>query len=165
MNAERRTPQLFLYGSLLTGTPDRRLNKRMRRLLRRAPVAMIRARLYNLGRYPGVVFSTGTTDRVYGRVIGVGDPRLLLQLDRYEEYRIDDPAGSEFVRVLMPAQLLPSGKTIDCWVYVYNRRASGKQRIVRGDYIRFRNAWRNRRRHQGLEKRSNVPVPSEKRWG
>ena len=51
-------PDLFLYGSLLTGIPDRRLNTRLRRLLRRARPAVIQARLYNLGRYPGVIVST-----------------------------------------------------------------------------------------------------------
>ena len=140
MTANEPVPRLFLYGSLLTGTPDRRLNKRVRRLLRHARPAAIQARLYNLGRYPGVVASAFATDRVYGRVITLANPRLLRQLDRYEEYLPERPADSEFIRVLMPAQLLPSAKTVDCWVYVYNGRVNGKQRILSGDYVRYRRA-------------------------
>jgi len=138
MSAERHRPLLFLYGSLLTGTPDRRLNKQVRRLLRRAPSAMIQARLYNLGHYPGVVASAARADRVYGRVITLANPRLLHRLDCYEDYFADEPARSEFIRVLMPAQLLPSQKYIDSWVYIYNGDVSGKQRIVSGDYVRYK---------------------------
>ena len=142
MIAKRQDPRLFLYGSLLTGTPDRRLNKRVRRLLRRARHAVIQARLYNLGRYPGVVASPAKAERVYGRVIAVNSPHLLRRLDRYEDFIPGQPASSEFVRVLMPAQLLPSGKSVDCWVYIYNRDLRGKQRIISGDYVRHRKAMR-----------------------
>ena len=138
MNAEQHCPHLFLYGSLLTGTPDRRLNKQIRRLLRHASPAMIQARLYNLGRYPGVIPSASRTDRVYGRMITLANPRLLRQLDRYEDYFADEPAKSEFIRVRMAAQLLPTQKWSDCWVYIYNGDVSGKQRILSGDYVRYK---------------------------
>ena len=135
MNTERDRPRLFLYGTLLTGTLDRRINKQVRRLLRHAPSAMIQARLYNLGPYPGVIPSTARADRVYGRAITLPNPRLLRQLDRYEE---SVGAKSEFVRTMLAAQLLPSHKYSDCWVYVYNRDLSGKQRILSGDYVRYK---------------------------
>ena len=140
MSPERDFPRLFLYGSLLTGTPDRRLNKLVRHLLRHASPATIQARLYNLGHYPGVIPSAARADRVYGRVITLANPRLLRQLDRYEDYFADEPAKSEFIRVLMPAQLLPSRKYSDCWVYIYNGDVSGKQRILSGDYVRYKKA-------------------------
>jgi len=135
MNIDHQPIKLFLYGSLLTGTPDRRLNRQIKRLLRRSPTAVIQARLYNLGRYPGIIPSTAVTKLVYGRLVSVKDPRLLRSLDRYEE-----SAGikGEFVRTQLAAQLLPSRKQIDCWVYVYNRSIEGKQRIVGGDYVRYR---------------------------
>ena len=135
MIAKRQDPCLFLYGSLLTGTPDRRLNKRVRRLLRHAQHAMIQARLYNIGRYPGVVPSHNTADRVYGRLIAVSNPHLLKLLDRYEDAVVGQPVAAEFVRVLIPAQLLPTRKRINCYVYVYNRDIIGKQRIISGDYV------------------------------
>jgi gamma-glutamylcyclotransferase (GGCT)/AIG2-like uncharacterized protein YtfP len=140
MNTREQRRNLFLYGSLLTGTPDRRLNKRMRRLLRRAQPAMIQARLYDLGRYPGVVASVLKTDRVYGKLITINDPRLLRYLDRYEDCYSADHAKSEFIRVSMPAYVLPSGKRVDCWVYIYNRGVSGKRRVAGGDYVRDKKA-------------------------
>ena len=146
MSSEPHGPPLFLYGSLLTGTPDRRLNKRLRRLLRHARAAAIQARLYNLGRYPGIIASPSKADRVYGRVITVDHPQLLRQLDRYEGYVAAEPANSEFIRTLMPTQLLPSRKRIACWVYIYHGDLSGKQRIVSGDYIRHKSAGRRQTR-------------------
>jgi pyruvate carboxylase len=138
MNTERHCPRLFLYGSLLTGTPDRRLNKQVRRLLRHAHPAMIQARLYNLGHYPGIIPSTVRTERVYGQVVTLAKPHLLRQLDRYEDYFADEPTRSEFIRILIPAQLLPTRKYSDCWVYIYNGDVSGKQRILSGDYVRYK---------------------------
>ena len=140
MSAERQSIHLFLYGSLLTGTPDRRLNKLVRHLLRHASPATIQARLYNLGHYPGVIPSAARADRVYGRVITLANSRLLRQLDRYEDYYADEPAKSEFIRILMPVQLPPTRKHSYCWVYIYNGNVSGKQRILSGDYARDKRA-------------------------
>ncbi len=140
MSAERQSIHLFLYGSLLTGTPDRRLNRRLRRLLKRARPATIQARLYNLGRYPGVIPSTEASDRVYGRVITLNNPHLLRQMDRYEDYVAHDAAGGEFTRVMVTARMAPQRNHIDCWAYLYNRSVAGKQRITSGDYVRYRKA-------------------------
>lgn len=129
---------LFVYGSLLTGTPNRRLNRQMRRLLRHSRPAMIQGRLYNLGHYPGAVASAAKTDRVYGRVMTLRNSSFLLQLDRYEHYLPDELANSEFIRILMPAQVLPSRIRLVCWVYVYNKDLSRKHRILSGDYVHFR---------------------------
>ena len=142
MATKRQHSCLFLYGSLLTGTPDRSLNKRVRRLLRRARPAVIQARLYNLGRYPGIISSTIKTNRVHGRVITVKNSRFLQRLDRYEDYFAEEPIHSEFDRIKMQVQLLPSRKYIDCWVYMYNGDVSGKQRIVSGDYQLYKRSRR-----------------------
>jgi len=140
MIAKHQAACLFLYGSLLTGTPDRRLNRRVKRLLRHAAHAVIQARLYNLGRYPGVIASPLKADRVYGRVVIVNNPHLLRQLDHYEGYIAGNPTASEFVRDQVQAILLPSRKRIDCWVYLYNRDVQGKERIASGDYVHYRSA-------------------------
>lgn len=142
MTVKTGITRLFLYGSLLTGTPDRRIDTRIRRLLRHSTPAMIRARLYNLGHYPGVILSTAKTDRVYGRVITFDDSLLLRRLDRYEGYDANDPASGEFIRILKHAELLPTRNCIDCWVYVYNGDVSGWPRILSGDYVQYRKARR-----------------------
>ena len=144
MRINTTAPSLFLYGSLLTGTPDRRINRQMRRLLRHARSATIQARLYNLGRYPGVVVSASTTDQVHGRVITVNSSRFLQKIDRYEGYFAAQPADSEFIRILMSTRLLPSRKKIGCWVYVYNGGINGKQRIISGNYVRHKKLSRRK---------------------
>ena len=138
MNVRKQPQNFFFYGSLLTGTLNRRINKRMRRLLHRARPAVIQARLYNLGQYPGVVTSNIKTDRVYGKVITIGEPRLLKDLDRYEDCFGVEPIKSEFIRITMPVRLLPTGRRIDCWIYVYNHNVKGKQRIASGDYVLYK---------------------------
>ena len=112
----RRDMQLFLYGSLLTATADHDLNRRMRRLLRRARPATIRARLYDLGGYPGAIVSRDETERVYGKLVTIQDPYLLRRLDRYEDHRRHDPGRGEFQRTTIRAHRLGSGKSILCWV-------------------------------------------------
>lgn len=145
MIPKRQQTCLFLYGSLLTATPNRGLNKRVRRQLRCARPATIQARLYNLGRYPGVVTSALATDQVHGKVIMLNDPGLLRQLDRYEDYFSDNPKASEFVRILVQARLMPSRKYIDCWVYIYNKDIGGAQRIFSGDYLQHKRSQQKRR--------------------
>lgn len=111
--------RLFIYGSLITGTPDRRLNRAMSRRLARARPAVIRARLYDLGPYPGAVPST--TGQVYGRLISITDPVLLRRLDRYEDYFPHASQSSEFRRVITYAVCLTNRRPVACWVYFYNR--------------------------------------------
>ncbi|WP_082081394.1 gamma-glutamylcyclotransferase [Methylocucumis oryzae] len=40
----------------------------------------------------------------------------------------------EYVRKCLPVQLT-TGKTVNAWVYVYNRDVSGLKRIISGDYL------------------------------
>jgi gamma-glutamylcyclotransferase (GGCT)/AIG2-like uncharacterized protein YtfP len=137
MSNDRLATRLFLYGSLLTGTGDRNLNRRIRRLLRRARSATIQARLYAIEDYPGAIASGNKADRVYGKVIRIDDPRLLRDLDRYEDYRANDPDRGEFVRGPVHARDLASGKRNLCWVYLYNRCIDDRARIAGGDYVRY----------------------------
>jgi len=118
--AERSPAYLFIYGTLLTGTPLRRLNRAMARRLGRAQPARIRARLYDLGAYPGAVPSADRRDRVYGRLVAITDIALLRQLDAYEDYVPDRPVGSEFVRRAAQAVRLADRRPVRCWVYFYN---------------------------------------------
>lgn len=40
----------------------------------------------------------------------------------------------EYVRKCLPIQLT-AGKTVNAWVYVYNRDVSGLKQIISGDYL------------------------------
>lgn len=144
MKATRMPVRLFLYGSLLTGGGRRLLKQRLNRLIRSAVPAAIQARLYDLGAYPGAVAPKSPRDQVYGLVVTLDDPRLLRRIDRYEDYFPDRPAASEFIRSAVKARLLTSGKEIDCWVYLYNRRVIGKPPIPSGDYLHHQTLRRNK---------------------
>jgi gamma-glutamylcyclotransferase (GGCT)/AIG2-like uncharacterized protein YtfP len=137
MSSDRRATRLFLYGTLLTGTADRNLNRRIRRLLRLARPATIQARLYAIKDYPGAIASGNKADRVYGKVIEIDDPRLLRDLDKYEDYRTENPGCGEFIRCAIQARRLGSGRNVTCWVYLYNRTVTGRTYIVGGDYLRY----------------------------
>ena len=128
------TTPLFIYGSLITGTPDRRLNRAMKRRLARPRPAAIRARLYDLGAYPGAVPSA--SGRVRGRLIGIVAPVLLRRLDRYEDYFPHRPRSSEFRRVITYAICLANRRPVRCWAYFYNGDTAGKAWIRSGRRVR-----------------------------
>jgi len=48
------------------------------------------------------------------------DPTLLRKFDEYEEYDDAAPEKSLFLRKLYPVDLA-TGRTLECWIYVYNR--------------------------------------------
>lgn len=130
--------RLFLYGSLLTGGGGHLLHRRLKRFLRDATPAVIRARLYDLGAYPGAVTSTSPWDRVHGLLITLDDSHLLQRIDRYEDYFPHDLEGSEFIRAMVRVQRRGSRRPIRCWVYLYNGDVSDKPRIPGGNYKKFR---------------------------
>ena len=109
---------LFLYG---THRPDRapaEIAPVARRLIPVGP-ATIRARLYDLGAYPGVILDDDALTPVPGQIFRVPDAATLAALDRYEDYRPADPAASLFLRT-KAVVTLDDGSCQTCWVYVYN---------------------------------------------
>jgi gamma-glutamylcyclotransferase (GGCT)/AIG2-like uncharacterized protein YtfP len=109
---------LFIYGTLHPDRAPREIASAARRLAPRGP-ATIRARLYNLGAYPGAVLDSSAPP-ISGSLFAVPDTETLAALDAYEDLRPADPANSLFLRVETTATL-PDGSHQPCWVYVYNR--------------------------------------------
>jgi gamma-glutamylcyclotransferase (GGCT)/AIG2-like uncharacterized protein YtfP len=110
---------LFIYGTL---HPDRAPSEIAEAARRLKPIGRgtIRARLYNLGEYPGVILDETAPDTVTGEVFLVPDAATLARLDWYEDFRPDDPANSLFLRT-KTAVTFNDGSRETCWVYVYNR--------------------------------------------
>jgi gamma-glutamylcyclotransferase (GGCT)/AIG2-like uncharacterized protein YtfP len=156
MRIESPGEYLFLYGSLLTGTGDRRVDARLRRALRPYSAAYIQARLYDLGAYPAAVVSAAARDRVNGMVFRLRRPEFLRSLDRYELYHPDAPRHSEYLRCLTSVTLLPNRRSFTCWVYFYNGTVTRRPRIRRGDYAAY---LRARRRPEQLERKSIFVAP------
>jgi gamma-glutamylcyclotransferase (GGCT)/AIG2-like uncharacterized protein YtfP len=109
---------LFIYGTLHPDRAAGEIAATARRLQSIGP-ATIRARLYNLGAYPGAILDASAPP-IPGELFTVPDAQTLAALDAYEDFRLADPAASLFLRVETIATAL-DGAPHPCWVYVYNR--------------------------------------------
>jgi gamma-glutamylcyclotransferase (GGCT)/AIG2-like uncharacterized protein YtfP len=125
---------LFVYGTLLPGRGPAALRPVLARLRDVGPGTTC-GRLYHLGRYPGCKLIDGD-EVIAGRVLELpDDPEVLRVLDAYEGY---DPAGeatSLFIRRRCQVRVTTDdGRTIDCWVYEYNRDLGKATHIPGGSY-------------------------------
>lgn len=123
---------LFVYGTLRPGFnhPMARYLSERGQLLGRG---MIRGRLYNLGRYPGLVETEGE-DWVVGELIALPEDggQTLAELDRYENIESPRPAFFERCRAEIQRE---GGTTIRAWVYWFRGQASEKHLIPEGDWF------------------------------
>ncbi|HEX4067548.1 MAG TPA: gamma-glutamylcyclotransferase family protein [Acidobacteriaceae bacterium] len=121
---------LFAYGTL---RPDHSPDEIASSVARLRPVGegFVHGRLYDLGDYPGAILDPASKRKISGMVFRLPkDETVLRKIDEYEEFDPRAPDKSLFVRRLHPVQLA-AGKTLHCWVYVYNQEP-GKARIVVG---------------------------------
>jgi gamma-glutamylcyclotransferase (GGCT)/AIG2-like uncharacterized protein YtfP len=132
------THLLFVYGTLLPGLCRHDAMQGARWLGQ----ARVRAQLYDLGPYPGLILPpapSAETTWVWGQVAEVDDA-LLARLDAIEAYDPVRPEQSEYVRQRCDAHLQPRSKAdtpvVSAWVYVYNRSVANARRIDHGDYLR-----------------------------
>ena len=111
---------LFAYGTLRPGHAPTEIAAAVSRL-RPVEHGFIRGRLLELDGYPGVVLDPSVGEKIPGTIFQLPeDGDLLPQLDAYEGFDPDDPAGSLFVRQVHPVQL-ESGDEAQCWIYLYNQ--------------------------------------------
>lgn len=122
---------LFLYGTLLPGLAPAAIAGAAAQL-RFAGEGSVRGRLYDLGEFPGAILDSSADHRIFGAVFSLPeDPAVLLALDEYEEFIAALPQASQFVR-MRTAVTLTAGGTLDCWIYVYNRRITTERVIASG---------------------------------
>lgn len=94
----------------------------------------IRAKLYDLGEYPGAVEHKGS--HVYGRVYEAQNiDKVLPLLDEYEEFYPDRPENSLFIRKVMKV-IMENGESLEAFVYIYNRSVKGMKTIPTGIWER-----------------------------
>ena len=124
---------LFVYGTLLAGLGPPDITHAVERLKPVGP-ATVRGILYDLGRYPGAVLNSCSEQTISGAVLELpGDPRVLAQLDRYEEFDPAAPETSQFLRV-RETVTLESGRELECWIYVYNRDPGSAPILAEGRF-------------------------------
>jgi gamma-glutamylcyclotransferase (GGCT)/AIG2-like uncharacterized protein YtfP len=120
---------VFVYGTLLKHFNNEVLQP-IQTYLQEVSIGLVKAELYDLGQYPGLVEITGAAHTVKGEVYSVAEPdKVFAVLDEYE--------GEEYERKRKLIRLNNS-KTIRCWVYVYRQKLSPEHiRIMNGDYLAF----------------------------
>jgi len=127
-------PMVFFYGTLMAGF-DRRRQAGIDDLLRYVGRGTIKAALFDLGLYPAAV---PAPDRdVWGEVYEVTDPEAVLPaLDRIEGYSPSQPDSSLYLRSSTEVAL-PTGPSVEAWVYFYNAPLGQAPRITSGDYLAY----------------------------
>ncbi|MFG0330165.1 MAG: gamma-glutamylcyclotransferase [Phycisphaerales bacterium] len=128
------TDLLFVYGTLRRGSG----HPMSLRLMRHSSVVgagTVAGRLYRIGSFPGLVRDDsdggGSPSRVPGELLRLTDPLADLEwIDEYEGCAPSDPDGSLFVREVTPIAT-DEGRTVDAWVYWFNRSVEGFERMDR----------------------------------
>jgi len=112
--------RFFAYGTLRQGQAPEEIALAVARLV---PLGrgMARGRRFDLGAYPGAVFSDASGDVVEGEMYEVPDDGLWMDLDAYEGFDPNDRVGSLFVRKQVTVRIMESEEEVLCWAYEYNR--------------------------------------------
>lgn len=117
---------LFVYGTLLSHFNNEAL-KPIAALMQYEGHGKLKGRIFDLGAYPALTTSATELADVHGEVyLLASNKEVFAALDEYE--------GEEYRRELHSVQL-DGGKTIRCWVYVYNPEPDKNViQIISGDY-------------------------------
>ena len=92
--------------------------------------------LYDLGKYPGLIYKKDATAEVTGHVFQLNDPVAMLpNLDYYECVGEGFEAPNEYAREIVPVNL--NGTIIDCWTYLYVWSTDGLKIIESGSYLKY----------------------------
>jgi gamma-glutamylcyclotransferase (GGCT)/AIG2-like uncharacterized protein YtfP len=122
---------LFIYGTLLN--EDNEYALYLKNNSRFYSTGKLKAKLYDIGEYPGAVLADG--DHIYGSILEINDPEKVLPIiDDYEGFGTDQPQPNEFIRVL--TKIETGSGFVNCWVYLYNLPVTGLPQIHSGRYIK-----------------------------
>ncbi|MBC2670857.1 gamma-glutamylcyclotransferase family protein [Novosphingobium piscinae] len=117
----------FFYGTLRDSDPSHPVARALHRKLHPGVAASVSGRLHALpdpaGWYPALTEGAGD-ERVIGRLCaaraGFG-PADLARIDAYEDCRVDDPAGSTYLRLPMAVRVAGRPDPVTAQVYRFNR--------------------------------------------
>jgi gamma-glutamylcyclotransferase (GGCT)/AIG2-like uncharacterized protein YtfP len=122
---------LFVYGTLRRQSPHP-MAKYLAERAKYVGEGTVVGRLYNFGRYPGMVESANASDLVIGDVyLLTNGEETIRELDRYENAESPHPAFFERGQTDV---ILTDGRSIAALVYWF-RGEVNVQRIFSGDYF------------------------------
>ena len=129
---------LCAYGTLMTAATGAMGTAQRARLNREAASlgpATTEGRLFDLGRYPGLVLPGTPATVVHGEMFALTDPgRSLRWLDAYEGIVPGKPGSGEYVRMERPVDLA-DGRRLTAFVYVYQRDVSNARLVPDGRWL------------------------------
>jgi len=123
---------LFVYGTLMSGARHP-MHDVLTRAAQRVGDGFVHGRLYDLGRYPGLVLSASADDKVFGEVYRLRDDGVLRVLDDYEGCGEGAAEPTEYVRRIAAVTAAVCA-VIDPEAIIYNRDASALAPIASGRY-------------------------------
>lgn len=125
---------LFAYG-LLRGEFDSPVADLMQQHAKRVGECTLRAQLFDIGGYPGVIKPNTDNQFVLGELFEIEDATALWeQLDAFEGISAEHTEPYEYKRALATVSLADGGER-QAWVYWYQWPVDGKVRICSGDYL------------------------------
>jgi gamma-glutamylcyclotransferase (GGCT)/AIG2-like uncharacterized protein YtfP len=122
---------LFVYGTLLD--KDNEFAAFMRAHCQLIKPGKFKGHLYDIGEYPGAIADFNAPSYVHGSIYLMDNAKKVLEvLDDYEGYGPEQEQPNLFIRRLV--EIETSSRSIDCWVYLYNRPVDQLKLIEGGDY-------------------------------
>jgi gamma-glutamylcyclotransferase (GGCT)/AIG2-like uncharacterized protein YtfP len=132
-DASGRPNYLFVYGTLMQAY-DHPMARLLSEQAERLGEGSCCGQLFRIKHYPGLIASNDARDRVFGELFRLRETkRLLAKLDDYEGCGPSAPQPTLYIRVTRPITL--PDRTVDAWVYLYNRPVSGLPRILSGRFL------------------------------
>ena len=125
--------KIFIYGTLLKGE----LRQSFLNDSEILGPAIVEARLYDLGQYPGIQPAIDTSDYTVGELYEIDD-NTLSTLDGIEGFNPDRPGESLFVRDTINARLLSDGSSMKVMTYLFRDANNNETHIPHGDYRRHK---------------------------
>jgi len=137
LDCKDNSEYIFVYGTLRRDLQNP-INELLRGYVRFVGRGKFRGVLYDLGEYPGAIYSENPSDYVFGEVYAFDDKEYVFRvLDDFEDYSPDDCQQSLYYREKTRI-ILDDGNELTCWIYIYNRPVHNKCNIIpSGDYSNY----------------------------
>lgn len=129
---------LFVYGTLLNSFPKNPFKNSFQENARYLGAGKISAKLYELGKYPGIVKNIeGENFYVFGEIYEILNPKFIQVLDEYENYFPENLLNSEYEREKVMVSLIEDGQYLTSWVYWHRNLPKDTFFIESGDYLGY----------------------------
>ncbi|NJN49928.1 MAG: gamma-glutamylcyclotransferase [Polaribacter sp.] len=94
----------------------------------------ISGKLFDVGNYPALILDTNST--VFGSIYQLKNELVLSILDAYEGFDRQNPTESLYIRTQIDVKLQDK-KSVNCWVYIYNKSTQNLKEIESGNYLEY----------------------------